>query len=166
MTKPEFLTSFSKLQEAYDTLLTEGEIESYFAELGGYDARDLARAVQRIPANEPRTAYKPFPGAAAIRNYILDAQESRRIQEQRQQPQGLEDVLARSQKHKHTPEQLAWGKLCCTLSLLSLDRAPINKRVRLIEDFIDNNAPWLAMRCEEREWLQDKLTELGRNTAA
>jgi len=163
MTKDEFIVNFCRLGESYNLRHTKPEIQSFLYELGNHDVRDFIEAIQRLPSNEPRSAVNPFPKASTIRNYILDAQETRRIQERRKDPKDVEDVYRRSLTQKRTDEQIAWARLFTDMIKVGcVTKEARELRIMYIERFIDDHGEWLGRRPEEREALQDTMIECSQ----
>lgn len=157
MTKPDFLSIFMGLMNAYTVQFTPGQIESFFEELHNSHPEDFAHAAKRIPANEVRG----FPPAKVIMNYVLDAKEGRILREKAQMPRDIEQVLSRHLKHDRTKEQVAWAKLCTAMikcGILTIESR--NRRCQLIKTFIDTYHLWLSTRYDIREWLYAKLKEV------
>lgn len=162
MTKAEFGPLFTKLELAYDIQHTAGEISSYFTELNGHDVRDFAVAVGRLPANEPRTAYKPFPTAKLIREYVLDAQETRRLQEKREMPQSIDEAITRSvEKGERHPSEQAFGHLACSI-VRAVVLKNLHERQPSIRAFLLEHNDWLKDHADLRDWLQEQLREASK----
>ena len=156
MTEVEFIHIFADLEKAYGRSHTPGEIQSYWGELKAYWPEDFRVAANRLPANEPPNAYRPFPTANTIRNYILDAQEARRWREQHQQARSLEDAMHRSLSHiERHPSEQAFVHMVIAFILHGL-RTPEARQQRrdLIEAFLREHQEWLATHAGTKAWLE------------
>lgn len=155
MKEAEFVHIFADLEKAYGRSHTPGEIQSYWRELKDYWADDFRVAAQRLPANEPPTAYRPFPTATTIREYILDAQEARRLATARTAPT-LDTLEQTYSSHiDRDPSEQAFGHLCLALIRHSLGSgADRRNRVALIDQFCQDHADWLDTHAADtKAWL-------------
>ena len=114
MTKLEFTPIFNRLLKDYslEKKFNSGQIDAYFEYLRHHDRDDFIVAAKRIPACEIPTAYKPFPTAECIQNYILDAKEQRLLQRQQSFPKNAQDLYRRGNGGlDDTPGGKDWAKL-------------------------------------------------------
>jgi len=155
MTRIQFNGPFLQLMRAYEVKLSPGQQDSFFEALRTNPEGDWLVAVTRIPGQEIKTHYKPFPTAAIVQQYVTAAADARIASERRRAPT-VQSVLRASLALDLTPEEHAWAKLCATMIRGgAATRSAREARHRLAETFRREHHAWLDARPEIREWLED-----------
>ncbi len=151
MTYGEFLPMFIDLGHAYGRTSGEHETQSFFAALKHIDVDDFRVAVSRLPSNELKSTYRPFPTSNTILKYVMDAQEERAQREKKQEAREIarRDGAASFRPHDDAGEdECAYGMMMADTINVGLSDIP--RRLSIINAFLNDPArkSWLTSHPE------------------
>ena len=140
MNKLEFTKLLGQLGAAYGMKFNPQQINAYYRELGGADARDLAEAIERLPALETRG----MPNARTIDQYVADAREQRLYDEKQANTKTLDNLYDVYREQAPPEPEQAYSAICAAYIKWRMDGWKEKPWVAMAQQFLKDHMEWMA----------------------